>query len=329
MRRSTSGIGLLLAGALPLIFASHSVHAQPAAKPEVSRLRIGTAVFSDAFVATYVGDRRGIFEKHGVKVEVLPFQGGPKAIQALLAGEIEVFEGDFTPVLSTYGSGEELVVFAQTVVPPHYRFVGRQGITSWQKLAESRGVVGVSAIGGIDYIVVRYAMSRAGVDPNSVRYIAAGSPLDRANALMAGRLELIASTVPGYYLLEQRGLPTIGQLKDVLDRFPLEQFATTRKFHAANPNTINAIVAAHREAVEWTRQNQAGATDILMDVLKAKPDQREIRLRALGEIAPYLAPRDVTEEGYRLLVQFYIDEGRIKDPVDVVLGKLLTFWKKR
>lgn len=319
--------------ALTLLATAAALCAGPAAaqpgKPEVALLRLGTASTSNAFLATYAAQAQGFFEKHGVKVDVIPFQGGPRVIQALLAGELEVFEGDFPPVLSTYGSGEELVVFAQTAVPPHYRFVGRQGIDSWQKLAEARGVVGVSAIGGIDYILVRYALSRAGINPNTVRYTGAGAPLDRANALMARRIDLIAATAPGVYVLEEKGLPTVGQLKDVLDRLPLEQFATTRKFHDANPNTIKALVAAQREGAEWVRRNKPAALDLIMRILKAKPEQRPLHARALDEIAPYLGQEALTEEGYRLIVQFYADEGRIKDPVDVVLARMLTFWKKR
>lgn len=312
---------------LGLCVSPRGVEAQ-GGKPEVTSIKLGTAVMGTAFITTYVAERNGFFEKHGVKVEVSPFQGGPKAIQALLAGEVQVFEGDFPPILSAYASGEDLVVFAQTVVPPIYKFFGRKGIDSWQKLADAKGVVGVSAIGGIDHIMVRYTMMKAGVNPGGVRFIAAGTPLDRANALIAGRLDLIAATAPGYFILQEKGLPMVGQLSDALDRLPLEQFGTTRKFHDAHPNTIRALVAAHREAAEWTRQNRQAAVDILMKVIKGKPEQRELQLRALDEYGPYLAPKGVTEEGYRLITQAYVDEGRLKEPVDTVLGKLLTFWKK-
>jgi NitT/TauT family transport system substrate-binding protein len=296
-------------------------------KPETTSVKIGTAVPSAAFTATFVAIEKGIFKKYGLDVQVQPFEGGPRAVQALIADEVQVFEGDFPPILSTYGKDDELVVFSQTHSWPNYQFFGKKGIDSWQKMVDANGVVGVSAIGGIDYIVARYALTKAGFKADSVRYTAAGAPAERSRALIAGRVDMVAAAPPGSYLLEKEGMPKIGQLGDVLSGLPLEQYATTRKFYGANPNTLKVMVTAQREASEWVRQNKDAATDTLMTTLKIDPAQREDWRRTMDEYGPHFGPSEVSRDGYRLLTQFYVEEGRIKDDPETVLGKMLTFWK--
>ena len=47
---------------------------------------------------------------------------------------------------------------------------------------------GVSSIGSLDYVMTRYLFKRAGLDPDKIKYVQAGTPGQRTAALEAGRV---------------------------------------------------------------------------------------------------------------------------------------------
>lgn len=289
-------------------------------------ITIGLAVPLPVFLTTMVGEGSGIFEEAGLDVTVEIFDGGPAATQALLAGEIDLLEGGLTEVLSTYDSAEPLVGFFETVSAPAYAFYGREGIGSWSDLDDARELVGVSAIGGLDYAISRYALDQAGLDPDDFEYTAAGAATQRASALLGGTIGMTSSLPPGSYLLEEQGLEPMGDLSDFLDTFPLEIYATTRSTLEDDPDLIERVQEAAANIATWITDNPDGAVDILQDYLEFPEEQRELYLRAVEYLGPYIAPAEPSREGHELTVDFYIAEGLIDDDRDIVLDTLFSYW---
>ena len=67
--------------------------ALPAASAETT-LTVGKAAANaDAIISVNVGDRLGIFKKHGLDLKIVNFTGGGKMIQAMTAGAIDIGDG--------------------------------------------------------------------------------------------------------------------------------------------------------------------------------------------------------------------------------------------
>jgi ABC-type nitrate/sulfonate/bicarbonate transport system substrate-binding protein len=54
---------------------------------ELTKLPVGILLAGE-FTPTYIAQKKGFFEKNGLAVELMYFQGGSQVIQAMLAGQI-------------------------------------------------------------------------------------------------------------------------------------------------------------------------------------------------------------------------------------------------
>jgi ABC-type nitrate/sulfonate/bicarbonate transport system substrate-binding protein len=54
---------------------------------ELTKLRVGSLITGE-FTQAYIAQKKGFFEKYGLAVELIYFQGGSQVIQAMLGGDI-------------------------------------------------------------------------------------------------------------------------------------------------------------------------------------------------------------------------------------------------
>src|SRR4029078_2106335 len=90
---------LLALTAAALMVAAHGASAQ-------TTLTVGKAApNADAIIPVNIGDKLGIFNKHGLDLKIFDFTGGSKMSQAMAAGSIDI--GD--------GAGTEMALVAKGV----------------------------------------------------------------------------------------------------------------------------------------------------------------------------------------------------------------------
>ena len=81
-------------------------------------------------------------------------------------------------------------------VAPFYHLLASPNIESMKDAVDKGAVAGVSGIGSLDYAMTRYLFKRAGLDPDKIKYVQAGTPGQRTAALEAGRVQLAISAYP-------------------------------------------------------------------------------------------------------------------------------------
>lgn len=97
-----------------LAFASHHT----ARAGDMPPLRVGTpAILNFTFLPLQVGQKEGFFSKYGLDVEVVPFQGGSRLNQGIIAGEIDLATTSGTDMIFT-AKGVPDVAVAATAGPP-------------------------------------------------------------------------------------------------------------------------------------------------------------------------------------------------------------------
>src|SRR4029077_800022 len=60
------------------------------AQEKLEKIYVGVAGLSGALAHAFIPKDSGLYEKHGLDVELIFFQGGTQAIQATLAGGVQV-----------------------------------------------------------------------------------------------------------------------------------------------------------------------------------------------------------------------------------------------
>ena len=80
--RSVLGLFFVLVGVLFAVVVE--------AQEKLEKIYVGVAGLSGALAHAFIPKDSGLYEKHGLDVELIFFQGGTQAIQATLAGGVQV-----------------------------------------------------------------------------------------------------------------------------------------------------------------------------------------------------------------------------------------------
>jgi len=203
----------------------------------------------------------GIFEKHGINIEIVPAQGGAQAIPALLSGDIQfaigqpfgpfradaqdlgvVIIGDYADSLAT-GKDVNAVVALNS-----------SGIDGAADLAGKN--VSVNSLGAAGDVTIMKAVEDAGGDPKSVKFVEVAFP-EVAAQLDAGNIDAGWAPDPfmsmvaggeGHIVVHpyQATIPGLSVLTNITLQDTIDN----------NPQLVAQYSAAMKEALEWASANE-------------------------------------------------------------------------
>src|SRR5690242_6093295 len=106
-----------------LAFAFGSVSLAVTASADTT-LTVGKAApNADPIIPVNVGDKLGIFKKHGLDLTIVDLSGGSKMTQALTAGSIDIGDGAGTE-MALVAKGAPMIAICQTAGPVPFLSVG-------------------------------------------------------------------------------------------------------------------------------------------------------------------------------------------------------------
>jgi ABC-type nitrate/sulfonate/bicarbonate transport system substrate-binding protein len=94
----------------------------------------------------YVGQSKGIFEKHGLKVNIVGIPAGPQATQALLTGGVDIMGNGISNTLlaqarlAKSGSKDRIVGIIQGQSGLHYSLMGQSSI-NWPPQGDVKAIL--------------------------------------------------------------------------------------------------------------------------------------------------------------------------------------------
>jgi len=128
--------------------------------------------------------KRGFAELEGLKLELLEVKDDQIALKALLAGELDSYEGGAQGAIAAGVRGADVKMLGcHWVVIPHGIMV-RAGIATIDDLKGKS--IAVSSPGSFPDMLARAALTRFKIDPGAVRLAAVGGDRDRYTALLGG-----------------------------------------------------------------------------------------------------------------------------------------------
>jgi NitT/TauT family transport system substrate-binding protein len=175
----------LLTGAAML--AAILMNAAPAAA-QGKKVTIAMPGIPPVFSVTiaYVAEKQGFFKKHGVDVELRPFDNGTAAARAVVAGDIDMAWSPTPPVINQISNaGVPLVALYGMPNPDWVIGTTETGKTCKDIVGQD---VGVDSVGGARSVALRSMLAGCpGVKIEDTKQIALGST--PGPALLAGRLK--------------------------------------------------------------------------------------------------------------------------------------------
>ena len=292
---------LALVAMTTFAFAPTAIHAQ-------ERIRIAWAGDSPANSPIWVVQEKGLLKKNGLIGEVIRINASPTALQALLAGELDVIVTSVATLVSSRLAGADVVMILGMVPTFVDHIISLQSITRPEQLKGKIG--GVNRLGSTSDLGLRLALRRVGVDPEKdVKIITSGGNSERFAALSKGVTQF--SIMPEPFLTQAeklgfRDLLAIGSLKipfwwnAVLTREPI--------LKAKRPMMLK-FARAMIEAIHSIKTEKESTKAIFSKNLRiTDPEGLERAYRAYTAVFPdNLMP---TPDGVKTM----LDDLAIKDP---------------
>src|SRR3989441_2267932 len=128
--------------------------------------------------------KRGFAEREGLKLELLEVKDDQIGLKALLAGELDSYEGGAQGAIAAgVRGGDVKIMGCHWVVVPHGIMV-KAGI---EKMEDLKGkAIAVSPPGSFPDMLARLALAKFNIAPSDVRLAAVGGDRDRYTALVGG-----------------------------------------------------------------------------------------------------------------------------------------------
>lgn len=260
--------------------------------------------------ALWAAMEEGIFEEHGLEIDVIPASGGANAIPALLSGDIEFAIGQpFGPIRADLQDLGVVIVgnyansLAEGTDVNAVVALADSGITRPADLAGK--TVSVNTIGAAGDLTIRKAVQDDGGDPSTIEFVEVAFP-DVPAQLEAGTMD--AAWAPDPFramIVGGGGVEVVAPYQATIPGLTVLTSITTQALLDEDPDLVAAYSAAMAEALEWASGNEEAVRAAIATNLEI-PEEAAAGI-TLPEFTWELTPEDIQELG-ALAVEFeYID----------------------
>jgi NitT/TauT family transport system substrate-binding protein len=258
-------------------------------------LRIGSAQVSIASIPVVVAIQQKLFEAEGLDAEIIDFDGGGPAVQALAGGGIDlcICAGDHALRLASRGLGGAVLVALLDKHP--YSLLAPAGSPATD-LASLRGkAVGITSPGSLTDNTLRFVIRKLGLNPDSdYEIIAAGTGASMRAAIERGSVVAGMFTTP-----DVQAYMATGKYKFVADFRDLDYMA------------LDLIVVG-----SWLKANDATAHAVARAIVKAEKliqtDPKAVEA-AVHERFPTLSPELVVTVAHDAAERSLSRDGRAQE----------------
>src|SRR5947209_3931845 len=201
----------------------------------------------------------GIYQKHGLNVELVYTRGGSAAMQALIGGAVDYAATALDVAIQAYANvGADIRRFAVTGRLPLFAVVTAPRTASQiQSIKDLEGrTIGVSALGNADHALTLYLLKQAGADAQKVQFATMGVNL--LEALRQGQMDAGVVQEPALTLLQRSGARVLMNGMDLED---------ARHYLGGSFEFMGVAVRA--KEIEQRRPEMIALTKALADALKA------------------------------------------------------------
>lgn len=210
----------------------------------------------------------GIFEDHGLNVEIIPAQGGAQAIPGLTNGDIDFAIGQpfgpFRADLADLGVviiGDYADSLAEGKDVNAVVALGDSGIEGPADLAGKR--VSVNSLGAAGDVTIQAAVADAGGDPSTIEFVEVAFP-DVQAQLEAGNID--AGWVPDPFMsiiVGAGGTMVVHPYQATIPGLTVLTNITLQSTLDEDPELIEAWSAAMSEALAWAADNEEAVRDAI------------------------------------------------------------------
>jgi NitT/TauT family transport system substrate-binding protein len=242
---------------LALAIVAASVMTGIASAQDTLRVAVGQRGLWDTSISE-IGQRGGIFKKHGLVLEILWTQGSGETQQAVIAGSVEIGTGTgIMGVLSAYSKGAPVRIIGAEMTGAGDLFWYVKAQSPIKNLADADGkTIAYSTNGssthGIVTAFLKQYVPHAKATPT-------GGPPGTLTAVMSGQVDVGWSAPPfGLDQLDRNEIRQIATGNDTVFRGQTVRLLITNiQTLSGRKDAIDRYMKAYRETVDWMYSDPA------------------------------------------------------------------------
>src|ERR1700730_11993098 len=214
--------------------------------------------------------RRGFAEREGLKLELLEVKDDQIGLKALLAGELDSYEGGVQGAIAADVRGADVKIMGcHWVVIPH----GIMVKTGIDRIEDLKGKsIAVSAPGSVPDMLPRIALTQFKIAPSDVTLAAVGGDRDRYTSLVGGVVD--AAVVSNEYLplASSKNLKMLLEGKDALPNFLRICMFSSGKVLAQRREDAIRYLSAQSKALRYALSHRDETIALTAEATDAKPE---------------------------------------------------------
>jgi NitT/TauT family transport system substrate-binding protein len=236
------GIGkfLLLAGLIS--FCPSPLFAQ------FTKLKVAYPTTVGSMAVLWVTKDAGLFEKHGLEVELIYVAGSSKVVQAMLAKEIPIAEIAIPAVIQANLAGADLIMLAGPNHKPGQKIMVKPEIKTNEQLKGKK--IGITRFGTSDDFLLRYVLGKWGIQADrEVALIQLGGSPEIVAGLVSKSVDGGMLSSPLHLTAAKLGFSLLSDLSAMGIDYQGAGVVTTKNYMRENPETLRRYMRAYVEGL--------------------------------------------------------------------------------
>jgi NitT/TauT family transport system substrate-binding protein len=226
---------------------------------------------SDSGIVMMPGE--GFAEKRGLKIEYMQFKGDAIALKALIAGELDSYEGSpGGPMIAASRGADVKIVGCYWPGLTYGVFVGKDV----NKPEDLKGkTFAISSPGSLPDLFARSVLEKYKINSDDVKFAALGSDSDRFRAVSGGVVQAAAASTEFTPLVEKQGIRMLLHAHDVAPNYIRFCTYMGSKTIATKPAEAANFLAAQMEGFKYALSHRDETVALSKKMTDAKPEDEK------------------------------------------------------
>jgi NitT/TauT family transport system substrate-binding protein len=300
--RNPANLKLVLAQTICAVALALFYPVYGGAQTKPSRVTVGYTGLGGVMISTWVTKEGGYLEKNGLASDFIYVASSSKAIQAMLAGDIDFLTSNSSSVVQANQGGADLVIIAGQVNRMVNSIISLPDI---RQVADLKGkTLGVTRFGSYTDFEARFALNHFGLKPGKdVTFLQVGGQAELFAGLMTRKIYSGVIAPPFLQKALENGMNELLDIRKISPQYPANVIVTRRKFLEANYNNTRRFVKAYLEGIHRTRTDKSFTERVISKYTREKDP------KILSETYDYYSKDAfdklpyVTDEGMKLVFE--------------------------
>jgi NitT/TauT family transport system substrate-binding protein len=290
-----------------------TIGANSAVAQELKEVRFSEAVHNLGYINLYVGMHAGIFEKHGLKMNVTAAGGDTQTFAAVLGGSADFAIGDATMVQMSREAGGPGVVVGTVVQRAHYFGVSK----NLEPITDPKQFKGLTIVTSpepnTNFSVAKRMLENAGLKIGEDTTILQVNPGTEIGAMLAGQADMAIAYQPSVASAVAQGAKVVFDFSNYVGPFCNTGIMVLPSTIERDPEMVQALVTAFEEASRLTYSDPDFAKEVARKEFPDLPP--EVVDAAIEAELEYKIPAEtvvVKEDQWSNLIDMQVYLGNVK-----------------